>query len=309
MQNFIKIFFLLCIPLLTSCAKNKAAIVDRGSVIYDRNYSKNKYKGNAKSVDNSETIVVGKGDTIYSVAKKYGVTLRDLINVNSLTPPYVLKGGSKITLPSTQYYQVVAGDTLYSISRKYEMNVNDLIAINNLSKPYSVRAGERLKINNNPPSAKNQAPQPPTAYKKSDDQKTTEKSVAPEIAIAHPNNHFGWPIKGPIISTFGPKPGGLYNDGVNIKAKNGDNVKATEDGVVAYSGNELRGYGNLIIIKHSGGWISAYAHLDKAKVARGSKVKKGQNIATVGSTGNVKSSQLYFGLRKGREAVNPQTYL
>ena len=111
------------------------------------------------------------------------------------------------------------------------------------------------------------------------------------------------------MSKFGPKPGGLYNDGINIKAKGGDNVKATEDGVVAYVGNELRGYGNLIIIKHSGGWISAYGHLDQTKIKRGIKVKKGQNIATIGSTGNVKSPQLYFGLRKGREAVNPQSYL
>ena len=135
----------------------------------------------------------------------------------------------------------------------------------------------------------------------------SDKIIEPKIPSK--NNHFIFPVKGVVISKFGPKAGGLYNDGINIKAKSGENVRATEDGAVAYVGSELRGYGNLIIIKHSGGWISAYGHLDKTKVKRGSKVKKNESIATVGSTGNVHSPQLYFGLRKGREALNPENYI
>ncbi len=321
MQKLITIPSLLLTMILASCSQPKAPVVNRGTIVYDRSSFKNKYKNNAgKSVSNPKTISIASGETIYSIAKKYNVSLRDLINENNLTPPYVLKAGDKINLPSSQYYQVAAGDTLYSISRKYEMNVNNLIAINNLAAPYSVKVGQKLKVNNSvAPSAipsvasgtssTQSSPQSSVAYKKTENQKTAAISPAPEPTIAHKNNRFAWPIKGAIISKFGAKPGGLYNDGVNIKAKSGDNVKATEDGVIAYVGNELRGYGNLIIIKHSGGWISAYAHLDKTKVKRGIKVKKGQSIATVGSTGNVKSPQLYFGLRKGREAVNPQTYL
>ena len=304
MQKFIESLSLLLIIILASCSQPKAPIINRGTIVYDRNSSKNKYKNNTKST----TITIASGETIYSVAKKYNVTLRDLINENNLTPPYILKSGDKINLPSSQYYQVANGDTLYSISRKYGMNVNNLIAVNNLVAPYSVKVGQKLKVNNST-TPSSESPQSSVAYKKVESQKTVTSDSLPEPTIAHKNNRFAWPIKGTIITKFGAKPGGLYNDGINIKAKSGDNVKATEDGAVAYVGNELRGYGNLIIIKHSGGWISAYAHLDKTKVKRGAKVKKGQNIATVGSTGNVKSPQLYFGLRKGREAVNPQIYL
>ena len=304
MQKFIKALSLLLTIMLASCSQPKAPIIDRGTTVYDRSSSKNKYKNDTKST----AIIIASGETIYSIAKKYNVALRDLINENNLTPPYILKSGDKINLPSGQYYQVAIGDTLYSISRKYGMNVNNLIASNNLAEPYSVKVGQTLKvINSIAPSA--ESPQSSVAYKKVESQKTLTNDPLPEPTLDHKNNHFVWPIKGEIISEFGAKPGGLYNDGINIKAKNGDNVKAAEDGVVAYVGNELRGYGNLIIIKHSGGWISAYAHLDKTNVQRGMKVAKDQNIATVGSTGNVKSPQLYFGLRKGREAVNPKLYL
>ena len=102
---------------------------------------------------------------------------------------------------------------------------------------------------------------------------------------------------------------GLYNDGINIKASEGQAVGASEDGIVAYVGNELKGYGNLVIIKHSGGWISAYAHLKNSLVARGQKINKGQKIGNVGNSGKVKFPQLYFGLRRGRDAVNPESYL
>jgi murein DD-endopeptidase MepM/ murein hydrolase activator NlpD len=187
------------------------------------------------------------------------------------------------------------------------MNVNNLIAINDLSRPYSIRVGQKLKVGSSVASNKQNS----VAYQKSlkSNSSSVKSKPIPELKIANKNNRFSWPVKGAVISKFGPKDGGLYNDGINIKAQNGDSVKSAEDGVVAYVGNELRGYGNLIIVKHAGGWISAYGHLDETKVKRGVNVKKGQTIAQVGSTGNVKSPQLYFGLRKGRDAVNPQKYL
>lgn len=317
MQKFIKILhFLLLAILISSCSQPKAPIVNRGKMVYDRNSWKQESKSaNKKSSTNPSNIIVSSGDTIYSIAKKYNVAIRDLISENDLTPPYNLRVGTRIKLPQNKHHLVATGDTLYSISRKYGMNVNNLIAINNLEAPYSIQAGRKLKVSNSPnlPTQDRQTSQPSAADNKSKNLQTVVNKPAPEPIpepiIANKNNHFAWPIKGKVISKFGAKPGGLYNDGINIKAKNGDVVKSAEDGVVAYVGDELRGYGNLIIIKHSGDWISAYAHLDKTKVKRGAKVKQGQSIATVGSTGNVKSPQLYFGLRKGREAVNPQTYL
>ena len=112
-----------------------------------------------------------------------------------------------------------------------------------------------------------------------------------------------------MISSFGSKSKGLRNDGINIAAPRGAPVVAAENGVVVYAGNELRGFGNLVLIKHAGGWVSAYAHNDRLLVRRGDKVRKGQRIALVGSTGGVTSPQLHFELRKGKRARDPRKYL
>ncbi len=120
---------------------------------------------------------------------------------------------------------------------------------------------------------------------------------------------FLWPVNGKIISAFGPKEGGLHNDGINIAAPAGTPVRAAENGVVAYAGNELRGFGNLLLIRHADGWISAYAHNETLLVKRGDTVTRGQTIARVGQSGNVTSPQLHFELRRGADAVDPLKYL
>ncbi len=112
-----------------------------------------------------------------------------------------------------------------------------------------------------------------------------------------------------MIVSFGPRKGGLHNDGINILARNGTSIQSTENGVVAYTGNQLQGFGNLILIKHSGGWMSAYAHSAIILVTRGDIVRRGQVIARVGRTGNVTRPQLHFELRRGGRAVNPVRYL
>jgi murein DD-endopeptidase MepM/ murein hydrolase activator NlpD len=112
-------------------------------------------------------------------------------------------------------------------------------------------------------------------------------------------------VNGKIISSFGAKKGGLHNDGINIAAARGAPVRAAENGIVAYAGNELRGFGNLLLIKHADGWTSAYAHNDRLLVRRGDQVRRGQIIARVGSTGSVTSPQLHFELREGSEAIDP----
>ena len=120
---------------------------------------------------------------------------------------------------------------------------------------------------------------------------------------------FQWPVKGHVISGFGNKSKGLRNDGINIAAPRGAPVVAAENGVVVYAGNELRGFGNLVLIKHTDGWVSAYAHNDRLVVKRGDKVQKGQRIALVGSSGGVTTPQLHFELRKGKRARDPRKYL
>ena len=116
-------------------------------------------------------------------------------------------------------------------------------------------------------------------------------------------------MRGAILSDFGPKPGGLHNDGINISATRGASVVAADNGVVAYAGNELRGFGNLLLIRHADGWMTAYAHLDDMLVERGAKVTRGQKIGTVGSTGNVSSPQLHFEVRRGNRAIDPRDHL
>jgi murein DD-endopeptidase MepM/ murein hydrolase activator NlpD len=112
-----------------------------------------------------------------------------------------------------------------------------------------------------------------------------------------------------LISGFGPSGKGLHNDGIDIGAPQGTKVLAAESGVVAYAGSELKGFGNLLLIRHADGITTAYAHNEKLLVTRGDEVKKGQLIATVGKSGNVDSPQLHFEVRVGTQAVDPMGYL
>jgi murein DD-endopeptidase MepM/ murein hydrolase activator NlpD len=118
-----------------------------------------------------------------------------------------------------------------------------------------------------------------------------------------------WPLRGEIVSDFGGKPGGLQNDGINIGAPRGTPIRAADNGTVVYAGNELRGFGNLLLIRHRDGWVTAYAHAEELLVKRGDQVRRGQAIARVGSTGNVATPQLHFEVRKGSRPLNPRDYL
>ncbi|KAA0590884.1 peptidoglycan DD-metalloendopeptidase family protein [Azospirillum oryzae] len=366
-------------------------------------------------------ITVQKGDSAYSLSRRYNVPLRDLIEANKLAAPYRLEVGQRLVLPTSRQYIVQKGDSLYSISRMYNVDVSELTRLNNLTPPYAVKVGQPLRLpgaNDGsgtmmasggvasggavaltpqgnapggstaghgsiqsadlpppgasspsggisatplpPPSKPGAVPEPsaqqtpsapsvqgdtpyqpgqaptmlrppgskpaptPTPAPAPAPAATTPPPAAPqqEVATAAPppkpepkaevgappprgSARFLWPVKGKLISGFGPKPDGLHNDGLNIAAPKGTAVVAADNGVVAYAGNELRGFGNLLLLKHSDGWITAYAHLDKIEVERGATVKRGQVIARVGQTGGVSSPQLHFELRKGSQAVDP----
>jgi murein DD-endopeptidase MepM/ murein hydrolase activator NlpD len=120
---------------------------------------------------------------------------------------------------------------------------------------------------------------------------------------------FVWPISGDVLKGFGTSADGIRNDGVNIAASHGAEVKAAAGGEVVYAGSELAGFGNLILIRHPGGWVTAYAHSDALKVKEGDLVKQGQTIATAGKTGNASQTQVHFELRKGKEPVDPALHL
>jgi len=120
---------------------------------------------------------------------------------------------------------------------------------------------------------------------------------------------FAWPVAGKVIGKFGPAASGLHNDGINIAAPAGAPVRAAGAGIVAYAGNELRGFGNMVLIRHADGWVTAYAHNKSLLVQKGDQVTSGQIIARLGDTGNVTSPQLHFEIRKGSDAVDPMKYL
>lgn len=136
------------------------------------------------------------------------------------------------------------------------------------------------------------------------------KAPSPKTSIDEPpprsGRHFLWPVKGRVISSYGPKPGGLRNDGFNIAADRGANVVAADNGVVAYAGDDLKGFGNLVLIKHAGGFVTTYAHNEKLMVKRGDRVKRGQVVATVGASGSVTQPQVHFQIRQGAHAVDPR---
>lgn len=145
--------------------------------------------------------------------------------------------------------------------------------------------------------------------------KSDEKPEKVEVAAVantarDPNEgRFRWPVRGRIISEFGSKPGGTRNDGINLAVPEGTEVKAADDGVVIYSGNELKGYGNLILVRHSDGWVSAYAHNKELSVSRGDNVRRGDTIGYAGATGSVSQPQVHFELRKGNKPVDPMRYM
>jgi murein DD-endopeptidase MepM/ murein hydrolase activator NlpD len=120
---------------------------------------------------------------------------------------------------------------------------------------------------------------------------------------------FRWPANGRVIAGYGPTTNGQQNDGINIALPENTPVKAAEDGVVAYAGNELKGYGNLVLVRHPNGYVTAYAHAKELLVKRGDQVKRGQVIARSGQTGNVNAPQLHFEIRKGASPLDPTRFL
>lgn len=200
------------------------------------------------------------------------------------------------------------GETLAEVAARAGVDPDALAAENGLIRPYALRPGQVLRL---PAPADGAAPSPPAV--KTAPPFNTEVAGLPQApaAVARPpaGGGFLWPVKGRLISGFGAKAGGLRNDGINIAAPRGQPVRAIAAGVVAYAGNELRGFGNLVLIRHDGDWVSAYAHADSIEVARGDRVRRGQVIARVGDTGGVSEPQLHFELRRGKKAVDPLPYL
>lgn len=272
--------------------------------------------------------IVKRGETLYQVSRDEHVPLRSLIETNNLQPPYELRTGQRLTIPSARYHVVTKGDTVYSISRTYGVDMATLTSTNGISQPYTIKLGQRLqlpsKVNNQVASSDGGSDNSPSGVPMGRPANNgTYVSNAPALPAAKPTagykaplptppaaaGDFIWPAQGRIISNYGAKEGGTHNDGINIAVPAGSPVKAAQSGVVAYSGNELKGYGNLLLVRHSNGWMTAYAHNSKLMVKRGDTVARGQTISLAGSTGSVSTPQVHFEVRKGAKAVDPRTVI
>jgi murein DD-endopeptidase MepM/ murein hydrolase activator NlpD len=240
-------------------------------------------------------------------------------------------------------HQVAAGETLFSLGRKYGMSPYTIADANGLPHDKALVLGQNLRIPgagapavaaavpksktsgtlaNTDTTVASAEPSPTTGTAVAKQPAAGQSLAAEEVpattaapvqsgtTMATPAvSGMRWPVKGKVISEFGAKPNGLKNEGINIAVPEGTGIRAAESGVVAYAGNELKGYGNLVLIRHDGGWVTAYAHAKELFVKRGDTVKRGDVIAKAGQTGSVSSPQLHFEVRKGATAMDPMKFL
>ena len=235
-------------------------------------------------------VVVASGDTLYSLSRKYSVPVNDLAVMNKLTPPFILKVGQKIRVPNLA--RVAVKSTGKTTVKVVEKSKKSSVEPKSVQKKANAKKSEAKVVT-----------------KRSEKKISSDPSKKLPKINARSSSKFSWPVRGKILSNYGAKNNGLFNDGINIGATRGAVVGAAENGVVAYAGNEVKGMGNLIIIQHDGGWMTVYAHMDSLAVRRGTRVNVGQKIGTVGASGKVDSPQLHFEIRKGTKAYNPSNYL
>jgi murein DD-endopeptidase MepM/ murein hydrolase activator NlpD len=246
---------------------------------------------------NANVHVVAPGETLMSISRRHGVTLGVLARANNIQPTTRISVGDRITIPGGR--QAMASVPAAPAPQVAAPQVAaPQIAAPQVAQPRVIPM-DRQAAAMPTQSVRMATPEPEKVAE------APAKAAEPAGAM----QSFRWPVKGRVIAGFGPKPNGGQNDGINLAVPEGTPVKAADDGVVAYAGNELKGYGNLVLIRHSNGFVSAYAHASELMVKRGDTIKRGQVIANAGQTGNVTSPQLHFEIRKGSTPVDPTKYL
>ena len=276
-------------------------------------------------------IKVARGDTLYSISREYSVPVNDLAVMNGLSAPFALNVGQTLHVPDLQVHKAEAtkksAPTTTKVADKKsepkqvtpKQNATTKKETKTTKTEPAKKAESVKKTDTKKAETKKVEPKKQDVKKveKTDSKKTAQNKTAPKATsktdtpkiAARSSSKFSWPVRGTVLSHYGAKTGGLYNDGINISAALNTAVVAAENGVVAYAGNEVRGMGNLVIIQHADGWMTVYAHMNSMTVRRGARVSVGQKIGTVGKTGKVTSPQLHFEIRKGTKAYNPVNYL
>ena len=294
-------------PMQTQPVVSTQVQTENGHIVYNRQYG-NIPKG---SYTGGSTYTVKRGDTLFYIAWITGNDFRDLAQRNNVPAPYGLEVGQTLQVGSSSGTPITGGNAVTTADASAQgvapppvQNTTAVVA----SKPvitYSEDSGEQ-SANKMLPNNKGTATvvtAPVTAPVVSS---TTTVPTASSTSDSAPISTWRWPTEGKIIENFSATEGG--NKGIDIAGSKGQAVVATASGRVVYAGNALRGYGNLIIIKHNDDYLSAYAHNDTMLVREQQEITAGQKIATMGSTGT-SSTRLHFEIRYKGKSVNPLRYL
>lgn len=239
---------------------------------------------------------VNRGDTLASIARKNHISAAELARANRLAPSAKLKLGTKLIVPGAKTAAVAAPLAPAPVAAA---------PVAAALQPVAAAPAPTTKMAAVAQPA--QSARLAQATTNIEEKAVEMPAKAAETTSSLPT--FRWPVRGKVITSYGAKTNGKSNDGINVAVPEGTPVKAAEDGVVAYSGNELKGYGNLVLVRHSNGYVTAYAHASELLVKRGDPIKRGQVIAKSGQSGEVASPQLHFEIRKGSSPVDPLQFL
>ena len=275
--------------------------------------------GQRLTVPQAETYRVEAGDTVYRVSREFDVSMNELVRVNGIQPPYTIKVGQRLLIPGEVSQRNAAAPTPPRSAESGGGGTPNAAQIAQRTAEALQSASAPSAAEPPPATTPSRAEPPPERPFRVTEDGMPRPRLRPEpprralASIAQPParaaSTFLWPVEGRVVSRFGPKGKGLHNDGLNIAAPREPARRAAENGVVAYAGTELKGFGNGVLIKHADGYVTFYAHNEAVLVSRGQRIARGQTIARVGSSGNVDSPQLHFQVRKGRQALDPDKLL
>lgn len=253
------------------------------------------------------TYTVQPGDSLYKIARANKVNFAELQQVNGITDPRKVMPGTVLKIPGAS--SVATASTTPSlppaaVAEAAPATQSAPMANNTTTQPTVINAGRQVAALND--TATDAAPAAPKADQVANAEPQAQSQAQSQVGDS---SKLRWPVSGRVIAGFGGRPDGTHNDGINLSVPLGTDVHAAEAGVVAYAGSELKGYGNLVLLRHDNGWVTAYAHNDELLVKRGDKVRRGQVIGKAGKTGTVDQPQVHFELRQGSKPVDPTPFM
>ncbi len=261
------------------------------------------FSGQELTVPASPTHTVRRGESLSVIAERNNLSTRELAQANHIRAPYTIYAGQQLAMPwaspgaSTEGRQSPVRRSRWSDRSRAANNSASTRSASPAVRPRTP-ATRNASADRAAPALRRVSPQPASI--------ASARSLVPP---ARSDEGFIWPVDGRVISNFGPEDGGRHNDGINIAVPSGTPIRAADAGVVIYEGNQVPGYGSLILIRHESGYVTAYAHNSRIHVRQGQVVDQGERIALSGQSGRVNTPQLHFEVRRNSEAVNPAQFL